>query len=335
MSSFVVTGAAGFIGSHLCEALSRDGHQVVGVDCFTAYYDADLKAENGRNIDIRRIDLSQDPLDGLLDGVDGIFHLAGQPGVRHSWRDAAPYLRHNVRASARLFAAAARAGRRVVFTSSSSVYGNADSYPTREDAPRRPISPYGATKLRCERLADALAQADGLDCVVLRYFSVYGPRQRPDMAFARMMDAALTGERFSLYGPGSSISRSFAYVDDVVAGTILAMERAPGGRVYNLAGDDEATLVEAMHILERVSGIRLSVDPHAPARGDLRRASGDTSRLRGELGWEPVVALQDGLRRQWAWWSSDRDGRDDRLWTRASSSEPDMSEQPVRRAVSR
>src|SRR6185437_2530322 len=179
-----VTGAAGFIGSHLAEALARAGNDVVGFDCFTDHYDASLKEENARDIDVRRVDLAEDELD--FGGLDGVFHLAGQPGVR-SFGDVFPlYLRRNVLASQRVFEAAARDGVRVVFASSSSVYGEAERYPTPEDATPRPLSPYGITKLACEHLARAYERSFDADIVVLRYFNAFGPRQRPDMAFTRI-----------------------------------------------------------------------------------------------------------------------------------------------------
>src|ERR687888_1060514 len=184
---FVVTGAAGFIGSHLAEALQTQGHDVVGLDCFTDYYDPALKEENARGLDVRRVDLAEDDLD--FTGLDGVFHLAGQPGVR-SFGDVFPlYLRRNVLASQRVFEAAARDGVRVVFASSSSVYGAAERYPTPEETVPRPLSPYGITKLACEHLADAYAREFGLDVVVVRYFNAFGPRQRPDMAFTRIATA--------------------------------------------------------------------------------------------------------------------------------------------------
>src|SRR5215471_151900 len=179
-----VTGAAGFVGSHLSTALLERGHEVVGIDCFTDYYDVALKEENAGGLDIRRLDLARDELD--LAGFDGVFHLAGQPGVRSFGDVFDLYLTRNVLASQRLFEAAARDGVRVVFASSSSVYGAAARYPTPEDAGPRPLSPYGITKLACEHLAAAYAREFALDCVVLRYFNAFGPRQRPDMAFTRM-----------------------------------------------------------------------------------------------------------------------------------------------------
>src|SRR5437868_6855768 len=197
---YIVTGAAGFIGSHLAGALGEVGHQVVGVDCFTDYYDPVEKERNAEGLEIRRQDHAEDPLD--LDGVDGVFHLAGQPGVR-SFGDAFPlYLRRNVLATQRVFQSAAEAGVRVVYASSSSVYGEAERYPTPEDTRPQPISPYGITKLACEQLAQAYAVSFGLDAVALRYFTVYGPRQRPDMFFRRVCDALAVGGRFELYGTG-------------------------------------------------------------------------------------------------------------------------------------
>ena len=193
---------------------SPAGHEVVGLDCFTDYYDPALKEENARGLDIRRVDLAEDELD--FAGFDGVFHLAGQPGVR-SFGDVFPlYLRRNVLASQRVFEAAARDGVRVVFSSSSSVYGAAESYPTPEDTEPRPLSPYGITKLACEHLAAAYEREFGLDCVTLRYFNAFGPRQRPDMAFTRIVLALAAGTRFDLFGDGEQ-SRGWTYVSDIVS----------------------------------------------------------------------------------------------------------------------
>ena len=298
---YVVTGAAGFIGSHLAEALLARGDEVVGVDCFTDYYDPALKEENARAIDVRRIDLAEDGLD--LDGIDGVFHLAGQPGVR-SFGEAFPlYLRRNVLATQRVFQSAAGAGVRVVFASSSSIYGEAERYPTPEETTPRPISPYGVTKLACEHLAAAYATAFGLDAVVLRYFTVYGPRQRPDMFFRRVCDALLTGGTFEIYGSGEQ-SRSFTEVGDTVAATIAAMDGGAPGTVYNVGGGEEASMLEAIALLERVAGRTLDVRHVDVARGDVRRTKADVSRIRDTLGWEPRVGLPDGLARMWSWASA-------------------------------
>ena len=298
-----MTGAAGFIGSHLAAALEAAGHAVVAVDCFTDYYDSALKEENAAGREIVRADLAEAPLEPLLDGIDGVFHLAGQPGVR-SFGDAFPiYLRHNLLASQRLFEAAARAGVRVVFASSSSVYGEAEGYPTQEDAVPRPISPYGITKLGCEHLARATELAFGLDAVLLRYFTVYGPRQRPDMAFTRILTALAGGSPFELFGDGSA-SRGFTYVGDAVAATAAAMERGERGTTYNVGGGAEATMREAIATCERVSGRSLDLRLRASARGDVSRTAADTTRIRTALGWEAEVGLEEGLWAQWSWVSA-------------------------------
>src|SRR5262245_64646049 len=293
---YAVTGAAGFIGSHLAEALGAAGHEVVGFDCFTDYYDPALKEENASGLDVRRVDLAEDDLD--FAGLDGVFHLAGQPGVR-SFGDVFPlYLRRNLLVSQRAFEAAARDGVRVVFASSSSVYGAAERYPTPEDTVPRPLSPYGITKLACEQLADAYRRQFGLDCVVLRYFNAFGPRQRPDMAFTRIVHALAEGTTFELYGDGDQ-SRGWTYVSDVVDATVLAMERGRG--TYNVGGALEASMNETIALLERISGRTLSVTRHPAVPGDQRRTSADTTRIRSELGWEPKVSLEEGLRSQWEW----------------------------------
>ena len=293
-----VTGAAGFIGSHLADALVGAGHEVVGVDCFTDYYDPAEKETNAAGLDMRRLDLAEQALE--LDRVDGVFHLAGQPGVR-SFGDVFPlYVRRNLLATHRVLEAAAAAGVRVVFASSSSVYGDAEAYPTSEDAVPQPISPYGITKLGCEQLARAYAGGFGLDAVALRYFTVYGPRQRPDMFFRRVCDALVEGGSFEIFGSGEQ-SRSFTEVGDAVEATIAAMERAPGGALYNVGGGDEASMLEAIALLETISGTTLDVRHVGVATGDVRRTKADATRIRDSLGWEPRTSLSDGLARMWAW----------------------------------
>jgi UDP-glucuronate 4-epimerase len=296
---YVVTGAAGFIGSHLAESLVALGHEVHGIDCFTDYYDPALKEENARGLDVQRLDLAEDTLD--FGGFDGVFHLAGQPGVR-SFGDVFPlYLRRTLLASQRVFEAAARDGVKVVFASSSSIYGAAERYPTPEDTRPHPLSPYGITKLACEHLADAHTREFGLDCVVLRYFNAFGPRQRPDMAFTRIVFALAEGRPFELYGDGEQ-SRGWTYVRDIVDGTILAMEGGSG--TYNVGGAFEASMNETIAVLERISGRTLEQRRHPSVPGDQRRTQADTTRIRGELGWEPLVSLEHGLTRQWEWASA-------------------------------
>ena len=306
MSRYMVTGCAGFIGSHLCEALLADGDEVVGLDAFTSFYPRSVKERNLRAIgaDPRFSLHERDACDGVEDvlaGVDGVFHLAGQPGVRDSWGAGFErYLHENMLASQRLFEAAAQHGARVVFASSSSVYGEAPGRPVAEDDPPRPISPYGVTKLACETLARAYASERGLDVVCLRYFSVYGPRQRPDMAFARLVASLLGGPPFPLLGSGAQV-RDFTYVGDIVAATVRAMSGAPGGAVYNVGGGTPASLAEAMAICERLMGRRLAAQPCRPAPGDPLRTCADTRRIRAGLGWQPQTTLLEGLEAQIAW----------------------------------
>ena len=302
---YVVTGAAGFIGSHLAERLLGDGHEVVGIDSFNDYYDPALKEQNARGLDVRRLDLARDPLD--FAGFDGVFHLAGQPGVR-SFGDVFPlYVERNVLASQRVFETAARDRARVVFASSSSVYGAAERYPTPEETEPHPLSPYGITKLTCEHLADAYRRQFGLDCAVVRYFNAFGPRQRPDMAFTRIAVALAEGGSFDLYGDGTQ-SRSWTYVGDIVSGTVAAME---GGRgTYNVGGALEASMNETIALLERISGRTLDLRRYEdPVPGDQARTQADTTRIRRELGWAPEVTLEDGLVRQWEWASGRVTGR--------------------------
>jgi UDP-glucuronate 4-epimerase len=293
---YVVTGAAGFIGSHLAEALEGAGHEVLGIDCFTDYYDRAIKERNATGLEVRRLDLAGDDLD--FRGFDGVFHLAGQPGVRSFGDVFDLYVRRNLLASQRVFETCARDGVRVVFASSSSVYGEAERYPTPEDTPPRPLSPYGITKLGCEHLARAYEHSFGLDAVILRYFNAFGPRQRPDMAFTKAAHALAEETPFDLYGDGLQ-SRGFTYVGDVVEATMLAI--ADGRGTYNVGGGVEATMREAIGILERLAGRRLELRSHPPVPGDQRRTNADTSRIRADLGWEPRTSLEDGLRAQWDW----------------------------------
>ena len=293
---YAVTGAAGFIGSHLADALAAAGHDVVGIDCFTDAYDRMLKEENASGLDVLRLDLAQDDID--LSAFDGVFHLAGQPGVR-SFGDVFPlYVRNNVLASQRLFEAAAAAGVRVVFSSSSSIYGAAERFPTPEGTTPEPISPYAITKLAAEHLGRAYARSFGLDLVVVRYFNAFGPRQRPDMAFTRMVFARAEGRPFELFGNGGQ-TRGWTYVGDVVSATVAAMERGSG--TYNVGGGVEASMRESIAMLERIAGRTLEVVEGPAVPGDQRRTRADTTRVREGLGWTPAVSLEEGLSAQWDW----------------------------------
>jgi nucleoside-diphosphate-sugar epimerase len=306
VSRYLVTGCAGFLGSHLAEALLRRGDDVVGVDAFTDYYPRSVKEANIEEaqkqpcLSFVELDLAEGALAPLVAEVDGVFHLAAQPGVRGSWGDSfAVYVRDNILATQRLLEAAARAGVRVVMASTSSVYGNAEAYPTREDASPRPISPYGVTKLACESLARTYGESFGLRVVALRYFTVYGQRQRPDMAFARIISALLGGSPFYLFGTGEQ-SRDFTYVGDAVEATIAGMDSGTAGRIYNVGGGSETTLTEVIGLCERLAGRGLDVRYEPAAPGDVRRTAADTSLIRSELGWTPRMSLEEGLAEQLA-----------------------------------
>jgi UDP-glucuronate 4-epimerase len=297
----MVTGCAGFIGSHLTETLLSRGEHVVGIDAFSDYYARSIKELNlarvrgSDNFEFIEANLAAVDLLALIDRVDGIFHLAAQPGVRGSWGETfAIYARDNVIATQRVFEAAATAKLRVVWASSSSVYGNAETYPTGEDTRPRPISPYGVTKLSCEHLAAAYSESFGLDHVALRYFTVYGPRQRPDMAFSRIARALSEGSAFPLYGTGEQ-TRDVTFVADAVSATLGAMERAPSGAVYNIGGGSETSLSEVFSLAERLTGRRLEIRREPAASGDVRRTAADIKRASAELAWRPKTPLEQGL----------------------------------------
>jgi UDP-glucuronate 4-epimerase len=298
---YLVTGCAGFIGSHLTQALTASGCSVVGVDDFSDNYPRSLKERNLRQccehggVRFAELDLAREPVEPLVEAVDGVFHLAARPGVRTSWGSTfAAYLRDNVLVTQRVFEAAVAKGIRVVFASSSSIYGDADAYPLREDARPAPVSPYGVSKLACEELAASYARSAGLDAVGLRYFSVYGPRQRPDMAFAGAFECLAQNRPFSLLGNGSQ-TRDFTYVGDVVEATLGAMSRAPRGRVYNIGGGSEISLLDSLRLCEWVAGRSLDLRQDPPVAGDARRTIADISRATAELGWRPTASLEDGL----------------------------------------
>jgi nucleoside-diphosphate-sugar epimerase len=302
----VVTGAAGFIGRHVCSGFLAGGHEVVGVDSYTDYYDPACKRANAAwlaahdgYVGVER-DLVTDPIDDIVDGVDAVVHLAGQPGVRLSWADGfATYVDRNVNASHRLLEAARRAGvPRLVLASSSSVYGNAADYPVSEDAPTRPFSPYGVTKLAMEHLAGAYVENWKLPVVMLRYFTVYGPAQRPDMAMHRFIERVAAGEPVPVFGDGRQV-RDFTYVGDAAAATVAAADAdlAPG-TVLNVAGGSSATVNEVLALVGRCVGREVLVDRLPPQPGDVRVTGGDIDRARSLLRWAPEVSLADGVSHQ-------------------------------------
>jgi UDP-glucose 4-epimerase len=304
----LVTGGAGFIGSHLSERLLAQGAAVTAIDCFTDYYPREIKERNLRALrghagyrfvegDLNALDLA-----AQLDGVTHVFHLAAQAGVRKSWgRDFRTYTTLNVDATQRLLeACVGRSISRVVYASSSSVYGDDVVMPMREDARVQPVSPYGVTKLAAEHLCNLYYTNHGVPTVSLRYFTVYGPRQRPDMGFHRFFSALLDGRPLVQYGDGLQ-TRDFTYVDDIVTATATAAVRGAPGRVYNIGGGSRVSLREVFEKLARVSGRTVPIDQQPPQKGDMRDTYADTSRAQADLAFLPTVDLEAGLRAMFSW----------------------------------
>jgi UDP-glucuronate 4-epimerase len=302
----VVTGAAGFIGSNLVDGLLAGGHRVLGVDCFSDYYDPALKRRNVAGFrdhpgfELAEQDLRSTDVRALIDGADIVYHQAGQPGVRTSFAAGfEEYCSQNILATQRLLEAAKDAATsQVVFASSSSIYGNSVELPTGEDRLPQPFSPYGVTKLAAEHLCSLYAANWGVPTVALRYFSVYGPRQRPDMAMHRLIRSCIDGTPFPLYGEGHQI-RDFTYVGDVVAANLAVPETdPPPGTVVNIAGGTTVSMLEVFDLVGEVVGSPVVVDRRPAQAGDVARTGGRAEMARKLLGWEPVVSLREGLGRQ-------------------------------------
>lgn len=305
----LVTGAAGFIGSTLGEYLLAEGSPVRGVDCFTPYYDVKHKEANLErllahpNFEFVEADLRVRDASGLLHGIDVVYHLAAQPGVRLSWSDSfAVYNEHNILATQRLLEGAKAGGvDRFVYASSSSVYGNAEAYPTTETDLPRPHSPYGVTKLGGEHLCGLYAANWGVPTVSLRYFTVYGPRQRPDMAMHRLIEAALAGTVFPLYGTGEQI-RDFTFVGDVVRATAMAgWAEVPPATVLNVAGGSSVSMNETVRLVEEAVGREVQVVRHMGQPGDVQRTGGSVERIADLLSWKPETSVRNGIAAQVQW----------------------------------
>jgi nucleoside-diphosphate-sugar epimerase len=306
----VVTGAAGFIGSQLAESLVDRGHQVVGVDALTSYYHPAMKQRNIRALLERERftflarDLRKCDVETLVSGVDVVFHLAGQPGVRPSWQNGfRKYTEHNVLVTQRLLEACRRTSiTRFVYASSSSIYGNAPTYPTREDALPAPYSPYGVTKLAAEHLCGLYAANYGIPTTSLRYFTVYGPRQRPDMGINRFIEAALDGACVTVYGDGEQI-RDFTFVSDVVRATMSAGDAThlEPGTVMNIAGGSPCTVNELLQMITKHTGREIEIRRLPTQSGDVEVTGGDITRARELLGWAPSVPLSVGVEAQVDW----------------------------------
>lgn len=275
------------------------------MDRISDYYDPALKRRNLSGLlsrpgfELREADLNELDLEGLLDGVDFVYHLAGQPGVRASWgTEFEVYLSDNVMGTQRLLEAARTVNlKRLVYASSSSVYGDAETFPTSEDDTPHPVSPYGVTKLAAEHLCGLYSKGFGVPAVSVRYFTIFGPRQRPDMAFTRFIDAALDSRPIEVFGDGEQ-SRDFTFVDDAVTATIAAAERGTSGSVYNVAGGNQATVREVVELLGGLLGSAVATETMPPVIGDARKTGADTTRARRDLGYAPTVSLEQGLERQ-------------------------------------
>ena len=307
MNAFV-TGAAGFIGSHLTAALLARGARVTGLDCFTDYYpraikEANLAVNRGHaNFTFVESAIADADLPALLDGVTHVFHLAAQAGVRKSWgRDFQVYTVNNIDATQIVLeACVGRPIEKLVYASSSSVYGDAVAIPMTELALPQPVSPYGVTKLAAEQLCHLYTVNHGVPTAAMRYFTVYGPRQRPDMAFHRFIRAALTGQPITLYGDGEQ-TRDFTYVADAVAATIAAGDQGRPGAVYNIGGGSRVSMNDVLELIASATGKALDIRREATQMGDMRDTFADTSRARTDLAFAPRTTLADGIKAEASW----------------------------------
>ena len=304
----LVTGAAGFIGSHLSERLLADGAEVVGIDCFTDYYPRRFKEANlagfrtHPRFTLIETRIQDADLAALLDDVSHVFHLAAQAGVRKSWgSEFAHYIEHNIEATQVLLEACPRVRLpRFVYAPSSSVYGDEAQIPMREDQCLQPVSPYGVTKLAAEHLCHLYQANLGVPAVSVRYFTVYGPRQRPDMAFHRFLRASRDGSPVTVFGDGLQ-TRDFTYVDDVVAALRAAALSGRPGSVYNVGGGERVALNDVLRLIEDVTGQPLRIHRQEAQKGDMRDTFADTTAAARDLGFRSSVSLREGLAREWAW----------------------------------
>jgi nucleoside-diphosphate-sugar epimerase len=305
----LVTGAAGFIGSHLCERLLRAGHRVIGVDAFADYYPRAVKEANilalraAEGFRLVEGDLTRMDLEAVVRDADYVFHQAGQPGVRPSWgQHFDVYVDCNIRATQRLLEAVRMVGRvqRLVYASSSSVYGETRDLPLREDSAMRPYSPYGVTKLAAEHLCSLYYANHGVPTASLRYFTVYGPRQRPDMGFHKFIRAALENQAVVVYGDGEQ-TRDFTFVTDAVEANWLAATGPSAGQVFNIGGGSRCSVNQVLATLEEILGRPIRRERRAPQAGDVSHTWADTRRAKAVLGFAPAVSIGDGLAREVAW----------------------------------
>ncbi len=304
----LVTGVAGFIGSHLAERLLQEGYEVIGLDCFTDFYPRWIKKRNLTFLESKphfqlvENDLNQINFNEILDGVGFIFHLAAQAGVRTSWgENFSEYVKHNVLATQKLLEAVK--GRKIekfIFASSSSVYGLSSTFPMVENGPVQPISPYGVTKLAAEQLCFLYFKNYNVPIISLRFFTVYGPRQRPDMAFHKFFVAFLKKEIIPVYGDGHQ-TRDFTYIDDIIEANILALKRGRVGEVYNIGGGHRKELSEVIELMEKITGQKARIRWLDPQKGDVVHTLASIEKAKLDLGYNPRSDLENGLRQQWLW----------------------------------
>lgn len=312
-TTVLVTGAAGFIGSAISNRLLSQGYDVIGVDSMNDYYDSTLKESRIAELAARstfefiRGDLLELPINEIVKSANFVVHQAGQPGVRNSWASGfEEYVSRNISLTQRLLEASRENSvERFVYASSSSLYGNQEYWPCSEEATPRPFSPYGVTKLAAEHLVSLYAENFGLHTTSLRYFTVYGPSQRPDMAFHRFCEATITGTPVKIFGDGGQ-RRDFTYVDDIVDANVLAMTHGDvnKGAVYNVCGGTDATVNDVLNTLEELAGAPVPVERVESVSGDVRRTAGNSTKIRADLGWTPKTSLRDGLSAQLQWHQS-------------------------------
>ncbi len=304
----LVTGVAGFIGSHLAERLIEQGHKVVGVDCFTDYYAREIKESNIKKLrsnsafDFHDADILEINLETVLGDIDVVYHESAQAGVRASWgANFTIYTENNVRATQRLLEAAKSAQlKKFVYASSSSVYGDAESYPTHEDMRPMPVSPYGVTKLAAEHLCYLYFKNFGIPTISLRYFTVYGPRQRPDMAFHKFIKAISNNEEIPVFGDGKQ-TRDFTYIDDIIDANVAAMNADMNGEVFNIGGGSRITVNDAIKIIEHACEKKARVRYVEKQKGDVIHTAADISKAQKSLGYSPKYDLEKGIKNQVNW----------------------------------
>ncbi len=304
----LVTGAAGFVGGRLCAKLLEQGHRVTGVDNFSDYYSPELKIQTANQLRSAGVtfidgDLNEMDLSDLVD-TEVIYHQAGQPGVRNSWgSDFGPYIVSNISSTQKLLEAVLGNNRetKLVYASSSSIYGSAETYPTTEKTVPKPKSPYGVTKLAAEHLCSLYAENHNLNTISLRYFTVYGPRQRPDMAFNKFAKAIHSGEKIKVFGDGKQV-RDFTYIDDIVQANILAGTKSfRPGSVYNVSGGGQHSVLEIIAKLSEISGTNVRYEIYPEIKGDVNRTCGENAEFRGSFDWNPRTPITEGLKAEFEW----------------------------------